>query len=174
MKNNAMIYFFTLTIFILNIPIASAHGDANNTSLLTNMQILLISISISVTTFFILRKKFPEKLSVFTPSIFSLALLSSIVHILLGINDEILLLGGAGMLTIILSPMLIELNDTRENIAKISLGTLSLLIFVAYFVTNHDIHYIAEDYLGIVSKVSEIGVIVGLVTNRKISGSEEE
>lgn len=174
MMNRAIRYFLTLTIFVLTIPVVSAHGEAESSSILTNMQIFLISVTVSTTVFLVLRTKFPKKLSVFTPTIFSLALLSGLVHILLGITDRILLLGGAGMLTIIASPMLIKFNDTRERVARFSLGGLSLLMFVAYFVSNHDIHYVLEDYLGIVAKISEIGVIIGLFKNRKIAGAGEE
>lgn len=174
MKNRAMRYFLTMTIFVLSIPVVSAHGDAESSSILTNMQIFLISVSISAVVFLVLRANFPKKLSVFTPSIFSLALLSGLVHILLGITDRILLLGGVGVLAIIASPMLIKFNDARERIARFSLGGLSLLMFIAYFVSNHDIHYVLEDYLGIVTKISEIGVIIALVKLRKIAGTEEE
>ena len=174
MKNRAMIYFLTMTIFVLSIPVVSAHGDAESSSILTNMQIFLISVSISAVVFLVLRANFPKKLSVFTPSIFSLALLSGLVHILLGITDRILLLGGVGVLAIIASPMLIKFNHARERIARFSLGGVSLLMFIAYFVSNHDIHYVLEDYLGIVAKISEIGVIIALVKLRKIAGTEEE
>lgn len=174
MKNSVMRYFFTMTIFFLTIPVVSAHSEAESSPILTNMQIFLISVSISTIVFLAFRAKFPMKPSVFTPSIFSLALLSGLVHILLGITDRILLLGGAGMLAIIASPMLIEFNDARERVARFSLGGLSLLMFIAYFVSNHDIHYVLEDYLGIVAKISEIGVIIGLVKNRKIAGAQEE
>ena len=132
MKNRAMRYFLTMTIFVLSIPVVSAHGDAESSSILTNMQIFLISVSISAVVFLVLRANFPKKLSVFTPSIFSLALLSGLVHILLGITDRILLLGGVGVLAIIASPMLIKFNDARERIARFSLGGLSLLMFNRY------------------------------------------
>lgn len=173
MMNRAIRYFLTLTIFVLTIPVVSAHGGAKSSSTPTNMQIFLISVTVSTAVFLALRTKFPKKLSVFTPTIFSLALLSGLVHILLGITDWTLLLGGAGMLAIIASPMLIKFNDTRERVARFSLGGLSLLMFVAYFVSNHDIHYILEDYLGIVAKISEIGVIIGLVKHRKIADTEK-
>lgn len=174
MKNRVMRYLFTLTIVTLTIPVVSAHGDAKNPSILTNMHVFLISVSVSTVVFMILRAKFSRNLPVFSPSVFSLALLSGLVHILLGITDRILLVGGVGMLAILASPMLIRFNDARERIARFSLGGLSLLMFIAYFVSNHDIHYVLEDYLGIFAKISEIGVIIGLVKLRKIKGTEEE
>ena len=45
MKNRAMRYFLTMTIFVLSIPVVSAHGDAESSSILTNMQIFLISVT---------------------------------------------------------------------------------------------------------------------------------
>jgi hypothetical protein len=47
-------------------------------------------------------------------------------------------------------------------------------MFFAYFVSNHDIHAILEDYIGITTKISEIGVIIGLLIHGKKSHNEEE
>jgi hypothetical protein len=174
MNKRMMISLFSLTIVVHSASVASAHGEAEASSVLSNMQILLISVSISAVVFLILRTKYSEKLSVFTPSIFSLAFFTGLVHILLGINDRTLLLGGGGVLAIIASPMLIKINDSRERIARYSLASVSLFMFIAYFVSNHDIHYILEDYLGITAKISEIGLIIGLIKNRKSIHSEEE
>ena len=176
MNNRVMISLFALTFFVHSVSVASAHGEAGTSSGPSgpsNIQILLISVSISVVVFLILRTKYSEKLSVFTPSIFSLALFTGLVHVLLGINDRILLLGGGGVLAIIASPALVKMNDTRERIAQFSLGALSLFMFIAYFISNHDIHYILEDYLGITAKISEIGLIIGLIKNRKSIHAEK-
>nr|AIE95563.1 hypothetical protein [uncultured marine group II/III euryarchaeote AD1000_68_A10] len=173
MKNRVMISLFALTFFVHSASVASAHGEAEASPVLSNIQILLTSVSISVVVFLILRTKYSEKLSVFTPSIFSLALFTGLVHVLLGINDRILLLGGSGVLAIIASPALVKMNDTRERIAQFSLGALSLFMFIAYFISNHDIHYILEDYLGITAKISEIGLIIGLIKNRKSIHAEK-
>ena len=173
MKNRVIIYLFALTFFVHSASVASAHGEAEASPVLSNIQILLISVSISVVVFLILRTKYSEKLSVFTPTIFSLALFTGLVHVLLGINDRILLLGGSGVLAIIASPALVKMNDTRERIAQFSLGALSLFMFIAYFISNHDIHYILEDYLGITAKISEIGLIIGLIKNRKSIHAEK-
>lgn len=174
MKNRVLGYLFTLVVYILCIPIVSAHGEAESSPLLTNIQIFLISVSISLVVFFVFRSNNPKKLSAFKPRIFSLALLSGLVHILLGITDRILLLGGVGVLVILASPMLVKMNDTREQIAHYSLGILSLVMFIAYFVSNHDIHSILEDYLGLTAKISEIGVMVGLVQHRRSASIQDE
>jgi uncharacterized membrane protein YphA (DoxX/SURF4 family) len=60
------------------------------------------------------------------------------------------------------------------KLARISLVVLSITMFFAYFVSNHDIHAILEDYIGITTKISEIGVIIGLLIHGKKSHNEEE
>lgn len=173
MNNRVMISLFALTFFLHSASVASAHGEAGTSSGPSNIQILLISLSLSVVVFLLLRTKNSESFSVFTPSIFSLALFTGLVHVLLGMNDRTLLLGGGGVLAIIASSLLLTMNETRERIAQSSLGALSLFMFIAYFVSNHDIHYILEDYLGITAKISEIGLIIGLIRNRKRSHAEK-
>ena len=176
MKNRVMISLFALTFFVHSVSVASAHGEAGTSSGPSgpsNIQILLISLSLSVVVFLLLRTKNSESFSVFTPSIFSLALFTGLVHVLLGMNDRTLLLGGGGVLAIIASSLLLTMNETRERIAQSSLGALSLFMFIAYFVSNHDIPYILEDYLGITAKISEIGLIIGLIRNRKRSHAEK-
>ncbi|MGB1585175.1 MAG: hypothetical protein ACPHBS_05115 [Candidatus Thalassarchaeaceae archaeon] len=171
MNYQVMKYFFPFVMVVLFFPIVSAHGEAENTQLLSNLQIFFISVSVSLVVFLIINSKFSNKISIFTPSIFSLALLSGIVHILLGMNDRILLLGGLGMMAIIVSPVFIEMNNIRKKYARLSLMSLSLLMFIAYFISNHDIHYVLEDYLGITAKISEIGVIIGLIKLLKSDNS---
>jgi hypothetical protein len=47
-------------------------------------------------------------------------------------------------------------------------------MFIAYFVSNHDIHSLLEDYLGLTAKISEIGVMVGLVQHRRSASIQDE
>ena len=39
------------------------------------------------------------------------------------------------------------------------LGAAVITMFIAHLVSNHDLHYIAEDYLGITTKLAEVGII---------------
>ena len=47
-------------------------------------------------------------------------------------------------------------------------------MFIAYFVSNHDIHSLLEDYLGITTKISEIGVVISLFNSGKKTHPEDE
>jgi hypothetical protein len=96
------------------------------------------------------------------------------VHVLLGLNDGILLLGGCGVLSIVFAPVLFSFSDSKMKLARISLAALSIIMFFAYFVSNHDIHAILEDYLGITTKISEIGILIGLLIHGKKSQNEEQ
>ena len=46
------------------------------------------------------------------------------------------------------------------GLATLGLGMGVTVMFAAYFVSNHDLHYIAEDYLGITTKLAELAIII--------------
>jgi hypothetical protein len=48
---------------------------------------------------------------------------------------------------------------------RFGLGSVISVMLIGYFATNHDLHYISEDYLGLITKVAEIGLLQQLVTN---------
>ena len=56
--------------------------------------------------------------------------------------------------------MVIKLDEQKGKLVSYSLILLIGVMFVAYFVSNHDLHYILEDYLGIVTKLIEVSAIV--------------
>ena len=89
------------------------------------------------------------------------------VHILLGINDFTLLLGGIGVLSIAGVSSLTNFGKEKEGIMQVMLGLIIVTMFVAYFVSNHDLHYIVEDYLGITTKLVEVGIIAFIVKTYK-------
>ena len=64
--------------------------------------------------------------------------------------------------------MFLTLNDQKTKLVRLSLMILVLVMFVAYFVSNHDIHYILEDYLGIITKITELGILALLFRNFRI------
>ena len=70
------------------------------------------------------------------------------VHILLGISDLVFLLGGVGVISIAMLPLASSLGKSNQSLFDLGLGLIVITMFVAYFVSNHDLHYIAEDYLG--------------------------
>jgi len=68
---------------------------------------------------------------------------------------------------IAIAPFMTEIARSREKLLQPALALLALTMFIAYFVSNHDLHYIAEDYLGLTTKLSEIGIIGLVINNNK-------
>ena len=89
------------------------------------------------------------------------------VHILLGISDLVFLLGGVGVISIAMLPLASSLGKSNQSLFDLGLGLIVITMFVAYFVSNHDLHYIAEDYLGITTKLAELGIIILLIKHRR-------
>jgi uncharacterized membrane protein YphA (DoxX/SURF4 family) len=77
-------------------------------------------------------------------------------------------------LGIIAVPIFFSLNEQMRRGARISLAVLSIFMFIAYFVSNHDVNSLLGDYLGITTKISEIGVVISLFYSGKKTHSEEE
>ena len=91
--------------------------------------------------------------------ILTLAFFTGIVHILLGLKDTLLLVGGIGVIAISSPRLFSQSIHSMYRINLIILGVAISTIFIAYFVSNHSLHYIVEDYLGIVTKLSELGIL---------------
>ena len=174
MRAQKFSYLFTVTVIVLFATIASAHGDEESSARFSNLEILFIALTLSLIGFLVTATKYAQKMTVFSAYTFSFALYTGSAHVLLGLNDGILLLGGCGVLSIVSAPVLFTFNDSKMKLARISLAVLSIIMFFAYFVSNHDIHAIFEDYLGITTKISEIGVLIGLLIHRKKPHNEEE
>jgi hypothetical protein len=173
MRTQRFSYLFTVTVIVLFSTIASAHGDEESSPRFSNLEILFIALTLSLVGFLLTATKYSQKMTVFSAYTFSFALYAGSVHILLGLSDGILLLGGCGVLSIVFAPVLFTFNDSKMKLARISLAALSTIMFFAYFVSNHDIHAILEDYLGITTKISEITIIIGLLIHGKKSHNEE-
>ena len=96
------------------------------------------------------------------------------MHILLGLNDDLLLLGGVGVIVILGLSLFVNFSQWQYKIARLGLGLGVTVMFVAYFVSNHDIHYIIEDYLGITTKLAELAIVILLMKewNQETSYSE--
>ena len=152
------------SIFLLStiLPTVAAHGGEEETATLSNSQVLIIASLATILVYFLVSKFLASRQAVFPSSVISLASFTGLVHILLGIEDSTLLLGGIGVMGLIAIPMVIKLDEQKGRLVSYSLILLIGVMFVAYFVSNHDLHYILEDYLGIVTKLIEISVIVVL------------
>ena len=70
-----------------------------------------------------------------------------------------LIVGGVGALTVTFFPLVSNFSTRIYRIADFALALIVLSMFIGYFVYNHDLHYILEDYLGIVTKLVELSVL---------------
>lgn len=160
------------TCLVSWLPFASAHGDEASSGL-ANYQILGISLLLALLAYPILSKKLSSNNPVFTPTIFSLAVFTGMVHVLLGINDRILLIGGIGVLGTLFFSITFPMDEKKSRLARIGLSGVTIVMFIGYFVSNHDLHYVLEDYLGIATKLSEIALLVGIYRTQPVSREEE-
>lgn len=143
---------------------ASAHGGEDKEGL-TNLHILLISTSICM-IFAIAYNKLSWGDSGAAP-LLTFVFYTGTVHILLGISDLVFLLGGVGVISIAMLPLVSSFGKSNKSLLDLGLGLIVITMFVAYFVSNHDLHYIAEDYLGITTKLAELGIIILLIKHRR-------
>ena len=165
MKNKSILtYTIPFAILLSLTPIASAHGEEESTGL-SNSQVLIIASLAAIMLYFLTNKFLSNRQTAFSTPIIGLASFTGLVHVLLGIDDNTLLLGGIGALGLISLPMFLTLNEQKTKLVRLSLMILVLVMFVAYFVSNHDIHYILEDYLGLITKITELGILALLFRN---------
>ena len=146
-------------ILVFSVPLASAH-DGESSGGPTNFQIMLISIFISASIYFLITRFLENQTYLSSPLILALVSFTGSVHILLGLNDYLLLLGGVGVIGILVLSLFINFSQLQDKIARLGLGMGVTVMFAAYFVSNHDIHYIIEDYLGITTKLAELAIII--------------
>lgn len=159
----------TMTAMLTMLQTVSAHGGEEKAGL-TNFQIMLISLLVSV-IFYATSKKLTD---INSNRNFLLTLVSytGVVHILLGINDFVFLLGGLGVISVAMLPYLSKTAKEKEGVLDIILSIIVITMFIAYFVSNHDLHYILEDYLGVSTKLAEAGIIA-LVIKQSRSHSKQ-
>ena len=164
------IFVFSAFVILASLQSVAAHGGEDSEGL-SNLQIMLISLAICAVFFLLFRKLSDIESSANNGLLLTLATYTGIVHILLGLNDTILLLGGLGIIAIVTASFVIDDARRRQRILHPALALLAVTMFIAYFVSNHDLHYIAEDYLGLTTKLSEIGII-GLVIKHNMNKSQ--
>lgn len=161
-----------LATLVTCMPLATAHGDEASSGL-ANYHILGIALATSLLAYVLAKKSFVAKMHVFRPAIFALALFTGVVHILLGLSDRLLLIGGIGVVGFLLLPIIVSMDQKKSRLTQLGLSGVALAMFVGYFVANHDLHYVLEDYLGITTKLSEIALLVGIYRTQPV-GTEEE
>jgi len=174
MRKRVFCYLLTALVIVFFTTIASAHGEEESSPIFGNLEILLLALTLSLGGFLLTMKKYSQKMIVFSTYTFSFALYTGSVHVLLGLKSGILLIGGFGVLGILAAPIFFSLNERMRRGARTSLAVVSIFMFIAYFVSNHDIHSLLEDYLGITTKISEIGVVISLFNSGKKTHPEDE
>ena len=175
MQHRTLVLTLSVVLAVLSVPFASAHGD-ESTSGPTNLQIMLISIVLSASIYLLITRFLELQTCLSSPFVFALASFTGSVHILLGLNDNLLLFGGVGVIAILGFSFLVKFSQWQEKVARLGLGLGVAVMFGAYFVSNHDVHYILEDYLGLTTKIAELGIIILLMKewNQGTSYREEE
>ena len=168
-KTGRQLKFSSMLLLSTILPTVAAHGGEEEPATLSNSQVLIIASLTAILVYFLVNKFLASRQAVFPSSVISLASFTGLVHILLGLEDSTLLLGGIGVMGLIAIPMVIKLDEQKGKLVSYSLILLIGVMFVAYFVSNHDLHYISEDYLGIITKLIEITAIVVLL--REIRGN---
>ena len=144
----------------------TAHGG-EPTDGLTNLQITLISIGLSGASHFVIPKLWNLESNTQRKIILSAVVYTGAVHVMLGLQDIIFMIGGIGIIGLGFAPLVLNFAKTNEGLFQIGLCINAAIMFVGYFVSNHDIHYLMEDYLGITTKLAEITILALVYKQRK-------
>ena len=168
MTTNGRVYWWSLVVLVLAMPVVQAHGD--NDATVSNPMVLFVSIISSVFAWSAGSEWLTKNSSIGSPLVFCLAVFSGTVHILLGLDDLVLMVGGVGVIGMLIASLIPTLKRFESQL-KLGLGLVVSTMIIGYFVTNHDLHYISEDYLGIITKFAELGLLQQLLTNADIHES---
>ena len=168
MATNGRNYWWSLVVLVLAMPVVQAHGD--NDATVSNPMVLFVSIISSVFAWSAGSEWLTKNSSIGSPLVFCLAVFSGTVHILLGLDDLVLMVGGVGVIGMLIASLIPTLKRFESQL-KLGLGLVVSTMIIGYFVTNHDLHYISEDYLGIITKFAELGLLQQLLTNADIHES---
>lgn len=155
-------YWYSLIVLVLAMPVVQAHGD--NGSTMSNSSVFFICLICSVFAWSAGNEWLETNSVIGRPTVFCLGMFSGTVHLLLGLDDLILMVGGIGVIAILVASLIPSLKRFKAQL-RFGLGSVISMMLVGYFVTNHDLHYISEDYLGLITKVAEIGLLQQLITN---------
>lgn len=147
----------------------TAHGGGASDGL-SNMQITIAAIVLCATSYFAIPKFLGSDKRRGKNVIYAAVVYTGAVHIMLGLDDVVFMLGGIGIIGFGFAPLVLKFAKNNEKIFQLGLSFNALIMFIAYFVSNHDLHYLLEDYLGLTTKVSEI-VIMALVV-RQLRGNQ--
>lgn len=164
-----------LTLFLLwCLTTVSAHGGESSNGLevgLTTGQTLLFSLVGGLAAMQATSVLFSIRSTSLSPLMVGLATYTGLIHLILGFDDRLLLLGGVGVLGLLAVLVVVELSSQRERLALLGLCGVTAAMFVGYFVSTHDPHMIFEDRLGLTAKICELA-LMGLMIRALRSPTE--
>ncbi len=144
----------------------SAHGGENSDAVevgLTTGQTLLFSLVGGLAAMQATSVLFSIRSTNVSPLMVGLATYTGLIHLLLGLDDTLLLVGGLGVLGLLVTLVVVDLPVNRERLALLGLTGVVVAMFVGYFVSNHDPHMIFEDRLGLTAKISELVLMAFMI-----------
>ena len=151
-------FFVAVSTGCLLLGNVAAHGGETSDGL-SKIQITLISLGLSAISFFLIPRIWDLQLNVQRKIMLSAVIYTGAVHVMLGLDDVVFMIGGVGIICLGFAPLVLNFAKTNERIFQIGLCLNAAIMFVGYFVSNHDLHYLLEDYLGITTKFAEITIL---------------
>jgi len=182
-----------ICVALILLPFAAAHGvekpdedeenddqggmdddHANSAEPLDHTTVMAIAYAVSSLTFLFVWLKWSESIMLYPPHVIGFALYSGVVHVLLGLQDSLLLLGGLGVFGLLAAPVAVRIEGSTATLARTGLALLLAGMFVAYFASSHGGSFL-QDTIGLTTKAAEVAAIVSLfVLARTKTLSEEE
>lgn len=151
-------FFATIFAGLVLLGDVAAHGG-EPTDGLSNLQITLISLGFSALSFFVSPKLWELESNTSRKIMLSAVVYTGAVHIMLGLKDVVFMIGGIGIICLGFAPLVVDFAKTNERLFQIGLCLNAAIMLIGYFVSNHDLHYLMEDYLGITTKLAEITIL---------------
>ena len=174
-------WLLLVCVALMCLPFASAHGvdkpdedeeneeeavmdddHADSAEALDHTTVMAFAYVASSLTFLFVWLKWSESNLLYPPHVIGFALYSGVVHVLLGLQDSLLLLGGLGVLGLLAAPVVIEFEGSKATLARAGLAVLLVGMFVAYFASSHGGSFL-QDTIGLTTKAAEVGAIVSLL-----------
>jgi uncharacterized membrane protein SirB2 len=159
---SVLVLMALLTVF----PAVSAHGgEAEVSEGVSSGQALVIAALGAAGLWQFTKTVMPAKSTTFTSGMVGLTTFTGLVHVLLGLEDTLLLVGGLGVLAVCMVLIFVGVDQQRERQLLWALAGVVAIMFIGYFVANHDPGMMLEDRLGIATKLAEVALLGLLYRN---------
>ena len=181
-----------ICVALILLPFASAHGvdkpdedeeneeqagmdddHADSTDGLDHTTVMAIAYAASSLTFLFVWLKWSESNMVYPPHVVGFALYSGVVHVLMGLEDSLLLLGGLGVFGLLAAPVVMKIEVSKAIFARVGMALLLAGMFVAYFASSHGGSFF-QDTIGLTTKAAEVLAIASLLLLARSKALHEE